>query len=258
VPERPPGDDSFADLGGEEAGRRRRRAIGDALAERDRVAPEPAPRPPEVPRPGNKYAWVVGIVLFMGIAVLLFTTALPNTGAGLTGPEPGTRLRPFAAPIAGGPFDNEKDVANVCREEPCPEDKDGNPTPPACELRTELVVNVCELWERPLVLTFIFDRGADCFPQVDRVERVRGEFPGVNFATIYFTNKDFDETGEIVSRRGWGQPVGIDRGEIVNLYGVGGCPITVFAKPGGRVRETALANLTEDELRVKTRRLLRG
>jgi hypothetical protein len=40
----------------------------------------------------------------------------------------------------------------------------------------------------------------------------------------------------------------------VNLYGVGVCPITVFAK-NGRVRQTSIGNLTEDQLRARVRRL---
>ena len=74
-------EDRFGDLGGGGD----RRSAAERFEEEDRLRPEPdmPQRPPEVPRPGNKYAWVVGIVLFMGIAVLLFTTALPNTGAGL-------------------------------------------------------------------------------------------------------------------------------------------------------------------------------
>jgi hypothetical protein len=44
---------------------------GERLAERDRTHPEPMRRP-EMPHAGNKYAWLVGIVLFMGLAVLLF------------------------------------------------------------------------------------------------------------------------------------------------------------------------------------------
>jgi hypothetical protein len=81
----------------------------------------------------------------------------------------------------------------------------------------------------------------------------------VNFATVFFTRKDRDEVREIVERRGWSHPVAVDSdGAITNINGVGGCPITVFAGTGGKVRETALANLTEDQLRTKTRRLLRG
>ena len=59
---------------------------------------------------------------------------------------------------------------------------------PACELKSREVLNSCELERRPTVLTFIFDRGAD-YPQVDRVERMKRDVPGVRFATIYFSRR---------------------------------------------------------------------
>jgi hypothetical protein len=258
VPDEPRGPDEprdpFADLGEEEAGRRRREAIGDKLAERDRVDPEPGDRRPEVPRPGNKYAWVVGIVMLMGIGVLLITTALPNTGEGIRGPRVGERLPPFAAPLVTANIDEDNADANVCQKRPCPAQAG---SVPACELRTELVLNVCELQDRPLVLTFVVTTGADCEPQVDRVERMRADFPGVNFAVVMSGN-DLDESRAIAERRGWDQPVGVDQdGAVVNLYGIGICPVTVLAKPGGDVLDTVLGNLTEEELRRAVRRLVR-
>lgn len=219
------------------------RTIGERLAERDRTHPEPVRRP-EVPRPGNKYAWLVGILMFMGLGVLLFAQTLPNQGEGLEGPEKGSRLKAFAAPVALG---NVEGDANVCQREPCPEQAGGRP---ACSLTSEEVVNLCELREKPLVLTVIFDRGADCYPQVDRTERIRRDFSDVNFATLFFTRKERGEIRRLVQARGWQQPVGIDRdGVVANLYGVGGCPTTIFARAGGEVVDTKLGNLTEDELR---------
>ena len=77
------------------------------------TVPHPEPvRRPEVPRPGNKYAWLVGILAVMGLSVLLFTTTLPNSGEGLRGPEPGSRLKAFAAPSALGDLEGE---SNVCQ-----------------------------------------------------------------------------------------------------------------------------------------------
>ena len=219
------------------------RTIGERLAERDRTHPEPVRRP-EVPRPGNKYAWLVGILMFMGLGVLLFAQTLPNQGEGLEGPEKGSRLKAFAAPLALGDVEGD---ANVCQREPCPEQAGGRP---ACSLTSEEVVNLCELREKPLVLTVIFDRGADCYPQVDRTERIRRDFSDVNFATLFFTRKERGEIRRLVQARGWQQPVGIDRdGAVANLYGVGGCPTTIFARAGGEVVDTKLGNLTEDELR---------
>ena len=203
-----------------------------------------------MPRPGNKYAWLVGILAFMGLSVLLFANTLPNTGKGINGPEPGSRLKVFATPSALG---NKQGVPNVCQREKDCNDTIGNV--PACDVRGDGVVNLCDLRDKPLVLTFVFDRGADCLPQVDRTERVREDLPGVNFATVFFSSKDRDELRKIVEGRGWRQPVAVDDGAIVNLYGVGGCPTTVFARAGGKVVDTKLGNLTEGQLRRQAARL---
>lgn len=249
-------EDRFGDLGGDPAGgepKRDRRSAAERFEEQDRINPEPdAPeRRPEVPRPGNRYAWVVGILMLMGVSVLFITTSLPNSGEGLRGPDVGKRLPDFAAPSATGNLDG---VANV-RQRRGGNDAAGRV--PACELTSEDVVNVCELRERPLVLTFVVTRGADCEPQIDRVERLRGEFRDVNFATIVSGNPRH-EVGDIVRRRGWRQPVGVDEdGAVVNMYGVGVCPTTVFSTPDGIVRRVDLGNLTEDQLRARIRALLR-
>ncbi len=213
------------------------------IGERDRTRPEPARRP-EVPRPSNKYAWLVGFLMLMGLGVLLFAQTLPNSGEGLEGPKRGTTLKAFAAPSALGDVEGD---ANVCQRRPCPDQAGGQP---ACSLTSEEVVNLCRLREKPFVLTVIFDRGADCYPQVDRTERVRADFGDVNFATLFVTDKERSEIRNLVEARRWRQPVGIDRdGAVANLYGVGGCPTTIFAREGGKVVDTQLGNLTEEELR---------
>jgi hypothetical protein len=232
-------EDRFEDLGGEQ----RRAEIGEQLAERDRTHPE-QPRRPEVPRPGNKYAWAVGIVALMGLSVLLFVQTLPNQGKGLEGPPRGSVVKAFAAPNALGTVEGDP---NVCQKRSQCGSVVGKV--PACTLVAQGVVNVCQLRKKPLVLTFIFDRGADCYPQVDRTERVMPRVPGVNFATVFFTNKDRDQVRAIVRERGWRQPVAVDDKAITNLYGIGVCPTTIFARAGGRVATTKLGNLTEDQLR---------
>jgi hypothetical protein len=240
-------EDRFGDLGREEGDRR---SAAERLEERDRTHPEPVEGPPEVPRPGSRYAWVVGIVMLMGIGVLLLTTALPNTGEGVQGPQPGERLRAFAAPLATGNLEGD---TNVCQRRPCP--RDAGPVP-ACEVRSPQVVNLCALRKRPLVLTFVVTRGTNCEPQVDRVERMKDDFPQANFAVVMSGNSR-EEAERLARARRWTMPVAVDEdGAVVNLYGVGVCPITVFAKAGGRVVDSALGELTEDQLRNRTRRLL--
>jgi hypothetical protein len=238
-------DDRFEDLGAE-----RRAGIGEQLEERDRTHPEP--RRPDVPRPGNKYAWAVGIVAIMGLSVLLFAQTLPNKGKGFEGPRRGSVVRAFAAPAALG---NVEGDPNVCQRRRDCNSRAGEH--PACNVVGDGVVNVCQLRRRPLVLTFIFDRGADCYPQVDRTERVRRGLPGVNFATVFFTHKKREQVRNIVKERRWAQPVALDDGAISNLYGVGLCPTTVFARAGGRVAAVRLGNLTEDELRRLAARIER-
>jgi hypothetical protein len=207
-------------------------------------------RPPFSPR-GNKYVWLVVILMVMGLGVLAFAQTLPNTGKGLEGPRPGSRLKAFAAPEALGNLEGD---ANVCQRRPCPEQAG---KVPACEVVSSEVVNLCRLRRRPLVLTFIFDRGADCYPEVDRTERVRPDVDGVQFATVFFSRKDRDEVRRLVAGRRWRQPVAVDEdGAVANLYGVGGCPVTVFARRGGIVTGTKLGNLTEAQLRRRARSLL--
>jgi hypothetical protein len=221
---------------------------GEKLAERDRTHPEPV-KPPEVPRPGNKYAWLVGILMLMGLGVLLFAQTLPNAGEAVQGPNEGQRLPAFAAPAASGDLDGD---ANVCQRRPCPE---GAGKQPACELQSEQVVTVCPRDKRPLVLTFVVTRGTDCEPQVDRVERVRRQVAGVDFVTVV-SGDSREETEALARARRWRQPVAVDEdGSVVNLYGIGICPFTIFARDG-RVRRVELGNLTEAELRRRVERLV--
>jgi hypothetical protein len=220
---------------------------GEKLARRDETHPEPD-KPPEVPRPGNKYAWLVGIVMLMGLGVLLFAQTLPNAGEAVQGPNVGQRIPAFAAPAADGNLEGD---ANVCQERPCPE---GAGRIPACEVESEGVVTVCPRRERPIVLTFVVTRGTDCEPQVDRAERVRRQVPAVDFVTV-LSGDSHEEAEELALQRGWRQPVAVDEdGSVVNLYGIGICPVTVFAR-AGRVRQTSLGNLTEEQLRRRAARL---
>jgi hypothetical protein len=240
-------EDRFEDLGPKQPAAHRNGSAGEKLARRDETHPEPV-KPPEVPRPGNKYAWLVGILMLMGLGVLLFAQTLPNAGEAVQGPNEGQRLPAFAAPAADGNLEGD---ANVCQERPCPEGAGRNP---ACELRSEEVVTVCPRRERPIVLTFVVTRGTDCEPQVDRVERVRRQVPGVEFVTVV-SGDSREETEELALQRGWRQPVAVDEdGSVVNLYGIGICPVTVFARDG-RVRRVSLGNLTEDQLRRRAERL---
>jgi AhpC/TSA family len=242
-------DDRFEDLG------RGTRSAAERLEEEDRLRPEPdlPPSRPDVPRPGNKYAWLVGFLMLMAIGVLLATTALPNRGHGVLGLERGERLPEFAAPLITSELVGDANVR------PASGGSDQQGRLPACSLTSEDVVNLCELRRKPLVLSFIFDESANCNPHVDLVERVRPNFPQVSFATVFFTREeDRRELKALAARRRWSMPIGIDRdGQVTNAYGVGVCPTTVFAFRGGVASETRLKAMTEGQLRSKLRQLLR-
>ena len=185
-----------------------------------------------MPAPGNKYAWAVGIVMLMVLSVLLFVQTLPNSGEGSTGPERGTRLKAFAAPSALGDLEGD---ANVCQAKAHCNDQTGETRPASCV--GEDVVNLCELREQAARAHLHLRPRRGLLPAGRPHRASEGQLPGVNFATVYFSHKDRDEIAALVEERGWTQPVAIDQdGAVANLYGVGGCPTTVFARAGGKVR----------------------
>ena len=118
-------------------------------------------------------------------------------------------------------------------------------------------MNVCDLRRRPLVLTFVFDRGADCLPQVDRTERVRDDAArgGLRHRLLQPT-RTATSCGASCEGRGWKQPVAVDgrrRGEHLRRRRLSRPPSSRGA--GGRVLETKLGNLTEGEMRAGRERL---
>ena len=191
----------------------------------------------------------MGILLFMGIVALYLTTAQNNRGEAVRGPGAPARCCPaFAAPLASGNLSGD---ANVCQRTPCPE---GAGKVLACDVRSDQVLNSCKLREGPAVLTFVVTQGTDCEPQVDRVERMRREFPDVDFAVV-LSGQERDEAVQIVRRRRWTLPVGLDPdGAVTNLYGIGRLPdhgVLRRQRPGqARPRS---GNLTEQQLREQVR-----
>jgi hypothetical protein len=241
-------EDRFGDLGPAEE-RRDERSAAERFEERDRTHPEPDAGPPEVPRPSSRYAWVVGVA-FLIVIIIAGISSIPNKGKSLFGPKTGTQLAKFSTPLATSELSGD---ANICQKKPCSEN--AGPVP-ACSVRVRSVLNICEQWKRPLVLTFVFDRGADCFPQVDRVQRALPRLRGISVAAVYFSRAPFKAIRENVERRAWTMPVGVDHdGEIDNLYRIGVCPTTIFADRGGRVRASRLGPLTEDQVVKLARRL---
>lgn len=226
-------DDRFGDLGPE------RRSAAERFAELDEREPEPQPEAPKSPRPSSRYSWVVGIAFLIAI-IVAGLNAISSEGPGLTGPEPGDRAPIFVAPLAVTGLDRD---ANADRER-------------ICALRLPDTVNLCTLRrETPFVLTFFFTRAADCEPQLDRVEQASRTVRDAAWIGV-LVRESKDDAAKLVRDQGWSFPVALDRdGLVSNIYGVSGCPLTVFVHRGGEVAVSRPGELSVAELVREARRL---
>ncbi len=250
-------DDRFEDLGAprSEAGAQAAGAEPEPGSAAERMAREDerqarTERATDPPLTSSPYAVVVAVI-FVALVVVAVVSSFGagGGGAGIRGPAPGSRLAPFADPLATGGLGGD---ANV---NPGPGRAEG--APPACTVRGPGVLNLCDARRDPLVFVFIVLRQTGCEPQLDVVERVRREVPGVRFAAVV-SGESRESMAAEVRRRGWRFPLAVDPdGAVVNLNGIAVCPTTTFALPGGRVRETRIGLLSEAELRASALALRR-
>lgn len=207
-----------------------------------------APQQPSK-RPGRRYSTFVGIAFLVLIIVATLNTIRTDSGGtlGVDGDERGMPLSEFAVPNALPPGQLDLD-ANVYQddcstsENPCPKDAR---RPSACQIPPQGAIRVCDLFNRPLVLSFWFTRGANCLPTQDALNAVSKKYRGrVNFLSIDVRDDPAD-VRSIATERGWTMPVGYDRdGAVSDLYRVGGCPTVAFAYPGG-ILDFARASIAE-------------
>jgi thiol-disulfide isomerase/thioredoxin len=137
---------------------------------------------------------------------------------------------------------------------PCPADQVRTP---ACEVDAAGAIRVCDLFDRPLAISFWFTRGGDCLPTQDAFDEVARSFPGkVNFLSVDIRD-DPGSVAEIVRSRGWTVMVGYDRdGAVSNLYRVGVCPTIVYAFPGGILDEAEIGDADRTTIRRHVESLL--
>jgi hypothetical protein len=213
---------------------------------------ERAPLAPARPPAGaSRYGWFVGVVAVLLLAYVSLNT-LRSSGPGSQGPVVGSRLPPFAAPLALGGLDGDVNVAR----------KPGQGSAgarPACAVRGPDILNSCQLAERgPVVLAFLATRGARCSRELDRLQALRGRHPGVQIAAVSIRGSR-DGLRALIRAHGWRFPVGYDRdGILANLFGVAVCPQITYALPGGRVRATSVGELGTVELERRIAQLERA
>jgi hypothetical protein len=213
-------------------------------------------------RPGARYSTLVGLV-FLAVIVVATVNRLGSDDRGILGAAPeelGTPLPEFAVPELLGRLEGD---ANVFQDDcetaatPCPE---GDRRTPACEVDLGDVIRVCDYFDRPLVISFWFTRGADCLPTQDVFDRVAGRFADrVGFLSINVRD-DRDDARRIVRERGWRMPVGYDAdGAVATLYRLGVCPTVAFSYPGGILSSAKIGadELGEEQMAAEVERLIR-
>ncbi len=205
--------------------------------------PRPGEEPPEgeKPPPSARYPIIVGVAFVLLIAYATYNSIQTEEG-GLLGAEDAERgraLPEFAVPdIASG---NEAD-ANIFQddcdtaENPCPETRT-----PACQIEDEDAIRVCDLFDKPLAISFWFTGGADCLEEQDAFNRASERFEGeINFLSVNVRDK-VDEVRQISEERGWSVPIGWDSdGAVSNTYRVGLCPTMALALPGGILEDAVI------------------
>jgi len=210
----------------------------------------------------DRYSILVG-VFFAAVVVIALVNGVPGGGQGTLGLDQQPARWPlpeFAVPDAAGELEGD---ANVAQDDcsaaalPCPA---GSRRTPACRLRTPGAIRVCDLFDRPAVISFWFGGGdGDCVRQQDVVSRVDRRYRGrVGFLSLDI-HDDRGEVRELIRSRGWEMPVGYDRdGAVAGLYRVGGCPTFAYAFPGGTLESASIGRLDEDGLAARVERLLRA
>jgi hypothetical protein len=209
----------------------------------------------------DRYSIAAGLLLAAVIVVALFSD-LGGDGDGTLGVDERPRRWPlpeFAVPVAASQLEGDANIAqDDCGSSrvPCPEDARRTP---ACQVAGEDAIRVCDLFERPSLISFWFSKGGDCVDQQDVVDRAYARYRGrVDFLSLNVRD-DRDSVRDLVRRRGWRMSVGYDRdGAVAGLYRVGVCPTFAYVYPGGTLQAAGIGELTFAGLSQRIEALLRA
>jgi len=153
----------------------------------------------------NRYSLAVGL-LFLAVIVVAAIHTLNGGGEDTLGLEVQPVRWPlpeFAVPAAVGQLEGD---ANVYQDDcessslPCP---DGSTRLPACQITTPGAIRVCDLFDRPLVISFWFGTESGCEAQQNVVSTVAARYRGrVNFLSLDVRDSR-GSVRELVRERGW-------------------------------------------------------
>jgi hypothetical protein len=215
----------------------------------------------------DRYSLAVGLI-FLALIVIAGIHTLNGSGGedtlGLDKQPPRWPLPEFAVPAASGELEGD---ANIYQDDcgssslPCTDKR-----VPACKITTAGAIRVCDLFNRPLVISFWFGKENRCERQQGVVSEVAARYGGrVNFLSLDVLDSR-ESVGELVREQDWAMPVGFDRdGAVAALYRIGLCPTFAYAYPGGTLQSASIGELTVgglshhvDELLNATRVAERG
>jgi thiol-disulfide isomerase/thioredoxin len=211
------------------------------------------------PRPGRRYSIVVGMIfLALVIVGLLNNLASRDDVLGLDKETKQLPLPEFAVPVAASELEGDANIAQDDCESarvPCPR---ADRRTPACRVNGPDVIRVCDLFDRPLVISFWFTRGGNCEAQQNVVSGVSQRYRGrVNFLSIDVRDGR-DQVRDLIRERDWKMPVGYDHdGALASIYRIGGCPTFVFAYPGGILERATIGELDAAALSRRVQQLIR-
>jgi thiol-disulfide isomerase/thioredoxin len=205
---------------------------------------------PGRPRPAAIYSAIVGLIFIAIIAVAgLNAVNTEDSGVLGSGDEGDLPLAQFAVPDARADVGGDANISqDDCERSgiPCAEE---DRRTPACEVRAPGAIRVCDLFNRPLVLSFWFTRGGNCEAQEDVFEGAYRRYKDqVNFLAIDVRDSA-EEVRKLIAERRWTHPIGLDRdGALSNLFRIGGCPTFLYVYPGGILQGTSIGELDQREL----------
>jgi hypothetical protein len=209
----------------------------------------------------DRYTILVGLI-FLAIVVVAFVAGVGRNEhtLGLEEQEARWPLPEFAVPAAAGQLEGDANVAQDDCESgalPCPS---GDRRTPACRVHAAGSIRVCDLFDRPSVISFWFSKGgSDCVDQQDVVDRVYARYRGrVRFLSLDIRD-DRETVRDLIRAHGWRMSVGYDRdGAVAGLYRVAACPTFAYVYPGGTLESASIGNLGVSGLAGRIERLLRA
>jgi hypothetical protein len=208
----------------------------------------------------DRYTLIVGLLFAAVIAIAIINGTGDDGGAlGLDRQPTHWPLPEFAVPLAAGELEGDANVAqDDCETSrlPCPADARRTP---ACRVRLEGAVRVCDLFSRPSVIAFWSTQDGGCVDQQDVVSDVSERYRGrVGFLSVDVRD-DRDSVRDLVREHGWRMPVGYDRdGAVAALYRVAGCPTFAYVFPGGTLWRAGIGELSAAKLSARVDGLLQA